>query len=76
MKRLALKLALAAFSSIGVRAFYLPGAAPHNYQDGERVEVFVNALTPMIGATVDGKLVCGRCLLITLRSNSYLARNP
>ncbi|KAF8734986.1 hypothetical protein AX14_003000 [Amanita brunnescens Koide BX004] len=29
-------------------AFYLPGAAPRNYHRGEKVELFVNALTPML----------------------------
>jgi hypothetical protein len=28
-------------------AFYLPGAAPRNYKAGDRVDLFVNALTPM-----------------------------
>ena len=40
-----------------VTAFYLPGAAPHDFQSGERVEVFVNALTPMIGTADNAKLV-------------------
>lgn len=39
-----------------VDAFYLPGSAPHDYQDGERVELFVNALTPIASAD-RGKLV-------------------
>ncbi|KAF9566740.1 hypothetical protein CPC08DRAFT_747235 [Agrocybe pediades] len=34
-------------------AFYLPGAAPHNYAEGDRVELFVNALTPMRSLTND-----------------------
>jgi transmembrane 9 superfamily protein 2/4 len=41
-------------------AFYLPGAAPHNYAKGERVDLFVNALTPMLPGTDDAKLV--RCI--------------
>lgn len=31
------------------RAFYLPGSAPHDYSSDEKVDVFVNALTPVIG---------------------------
>lgn len=42
---------------LSVRSFYLPGAAPHNYAEGEKVELFVNALTPMRSATND-KIVC------------------
>ncbi|KAI0703337.1 Nonaspanin [Cerioporus squamosus] len=38
------------------RAFYLPGAAPHDYRDGEKVELFVNALTPMIAGYDNAKL--------------------
>jgi transmembrane 9 superfamily member 2/4 len=45
-------------SSIPVHAFYLPGAAPHDYREGEKVDLFVNALTPMISGTDDAKLVC------------------
>ncbi|KAI8993096.1 Nonaspanin [Trametes punicea] len=37
-------------------AFYLPGAAPHDYYEGEPVELFVNALTPMIAGHDDAKL--------------------
>ncbi|KAF8658318.1 hypothetical protein AX16_002087 [Volvariella volvacea WC 439] len=37
-------------------AFYLPGAAPHDYREGDKVELFVNALTPMIAGTDDAKL--------------------
>ncbi len=40
-------------------AFYLPGAAPHDYHDGEKVELFVNALTPMIAGYDNAKLVRG-----------------
>ncbi|TFK21965.1 endosomal P24A protein [Coprinopsis marcescibilis] len=29
-------------------AFYLPGAAPRDYVQGEKVDLFVNALTPML----------------------------
>jgi hypothetical protein len=38
-------------------AFYLPGAAPHNYVKGDRVNLLVNALTPMLPGTDDAKLV-------------------
>jgi transmembrane 9 superfamily protein 2/4 len=37
-------------------AFYLPGAAPHNYAKGETVNLFVNALTPMLSGNDDAKL--------------------
>ncbi len=30
-----------------VLSFYLPGAAPHSYAEGDTVELLVNALTPM-----------------------------
>ncbi|RXW24988.1 hypothetical protein EST38_g874 [Candolleomyces aberdarensis] len=39
-----------------IHAFYLPGAAPRNYADGEQVDLFVNALTPMLAGTDDSKL--------------------
>jgi transmembrane 9 superfamily protein 2/4 len=42
-----------------INAFYLPGTAPHNYARGEQVNLFVNALTPMLAGTDDAKLV--RC---------------
>lgn len=38
-------------------AFYLPGAAPHDYHEGDKIELFVNALTPMLSGTDDAKLV-------------------
>ncbi|CDO74465.1 hypothetical protein BN946_scf184979.g20 [Trametes cinnabarina] len=47
-------LALSLLST--VHAFYLPGAAPHDYHEGEPVELFVNALTPMIAGHDDAKL--------------------
>lgn len=75
MRRLALHLALAVLLSTDAQAFYLPGAAPHNFQDGERVEVFVNALTPMIGATENGKLVCCNDLVPLRMLTFCLARN-
>ena len=44
-------------SSIPVHAFYLPGAAPHDYRATENVDLFVNALTPMLAGSDDAKLV-------------------
>ena len=58
MKRRSLGLLLVAAAVSPANAFYLPGAAPHDYHDGERVDLFVNALTPMIGAADNAKLVC------------------
>jgi len=43
-------------SSIPVHAFYLPGAAPHDYGVAEKVDLFVNALTPMLSGSDDAKL--------------------
>lgn len=40
-----------------VAGFYLPGAAPHDYQPGEKVDLFVNALTPMLANEEHAKLV-------------------
>ncbi|KAG1751581.1 uncharacterized protein EDB91DRAFT_1243827 [Suillus paluster] len=37
-------------------AFYLPGAAPHNYKQSDPVNVYVNALTPMLTGTDNSKL--------------------
>ncbi|KAI0690896.1 Nonaspanin TM9SF [Cytidiella melzeri] len=37
-------------------AFYLPGAAPHDYRAGEQVQLFVNALTPMLAAHDNAKI--------------------
>ena len=39
-------------------AFYLPGAAPRDYSEGDKVDIFVNALTPMIAGYDNAKLVC------------------
>jgi transmembrane 9 superfamily protein 2/4 len=39
-------------------AFYLPGAAPHNYVQGDPVDVYVNALTPILAGSDNSKLVC------------------
>ena len=41
-----------------IYAFYLPGAAPHNYIEGEKVDLFVNALTPMLSGAKSAKIVC------------------
>ena len=57
MQLAASALLLTSLISTGVNAFYLPGAAPHDFQEGERVELFVNALTPIIGSTDNAKLV-------------------
>ncbi|KAJ7346662.1 Nonaspanin TM9SF [Mycena albidolilacea] len=38
------------------RAFYLPGAAPHNFLEGDDVPLFVNALTPMLTGSDNAKL--------------------
>lgn len=42
---------------VSVSAFYLPGAAPRNFEQGEQVDLFVNALTPMLSGKDDSKLV-------------------
>jgi transmembrane 9 superfamily protein 2/4 len=57
--RLLSRVALVALvaSSISVHAFYLPGAAPHDYKAREKVDLFVNALTPMLSGSDDAKLV-------------------
>ncbi|KAF9227325.1 Nonaspanin [Gyrodon lividus] len=47
---------LVLLSLANVNAFYLPGAAPHNYEQGEQVDLFVNALTPMLSGNDDSKL--------------------
>ncbi|KAF9528449.1 Nonaspanin [Crepidotus variabilis] len=39
-----------------IQAFYLPGAAPHSYAQGDKVDLFVNALTPMMTGTTGSKL--------------------
>jgi len=49
--------ALAVLLPLCANAFYLPGAAPHDYTLGEKVNVFVNALTPMLSGHDDSKLV-------------------
>ncbi|KAJ7647298.1 Nonaspanin TM9SF [Roridomyces roridus] len=45
-----LQLLLLASTASTARAFYLPGAAPHNFIQGEQVPLYVNALTPMLTA--------------------------
>ncbi|KAI0045275.1 Nonaspanin TM9SF [Auriscalpium vulgare] len=45
-----------ALSVLDAHAFYLPGAAPHDYKAGEEVDLFVNALTPMLAGTENAKL--------------------
>lgn len=49
---LALLLTVPSFAS----AFYLPGAAPKDYQAGERIPVNVNRLNPLMNA-IDSKIV-------------------
>ncbi|KAG2016055.1 endosomal P24A protein [Coprinopsis cinerea AmutBmut pab1-1] len=39
-----------------LQAFYLPGAAPRDYAEGDQVDLFVNALTPMLSGSSDAKL--------------------
>jgi hypothetical protein len=48
-------------------AFYPPGAAPHDYAYGEKVDLFVNALTPTLPS--DAKLVCSYWGLLYLSIN-------
>jgi transmembrane 9 superfamily protein 2/4 len=35
---------------LATEAFYLPGVAPHDYRQGERVDLTVNPITPKIDA--------------------------
>lgn len=57
----AIRLATLALSlALSSNAFYLPGAAPRNYAKGDQVDLFVNALTPMLSGKEDAKLVCFR----------------
>lgn len=62
---------------VGVSAFYLPGAAPRNFEQGEQVDLFVNALTPMLSGKDDSKLVRWLDILceVTL-TRPYSTRNP
>lgn len=48
------------FLGICAHAFYLPGAAPHDYALGDQVNVLVNALTPKLLGKDDPKLVSCR----------------
>lgn len=43
------------------QAFYLPGSAPRDYIEGDKVDVLVNVLTPVIGP--EAKLVRVHCPL-------------
>lgn len=43
--------ALATLLSLSsTKAFYLPGSAPRDYLEGEKIDVFVNTLTPMLNS--------------------------
>ncbi|KAF8829200.1 hypothetical protein HHX47_DHR3000931 [Lentinula edodes] len=56
MKVIPLAISVSSFAFFS-NAFYLPGAAPRNYAQGEQVDLFVNALTPMISGKDDAKLI-------------------
>jgi len=58
-----------------VSSFYLPGAAPHDYVRGDKVDLYVNALTPMLSSSVDSKLVCASELYL-YRVLRLFNRNP
>lgn len=62
---------------LSASAFYLPGAAPRNFEKGEQVDLFVNALTPMLTGKDESKLVRYPDGLadVTL-TQLYSARNP
>lgn len=49
---------LALLTAQSAHAFYLPGAAPKDYKKGDKVELYVNALTPMLASNENSKLVC------------------
>lgn len=51
-------LSCAVFSSLlsCAHAFYLPGAAPHDYHAGDQVNLLVNALTPMLAGADNAKI--------------------
>ncbi|PPQ98606.1 hypothetical protein CVT24_003939 [Panaeolus cyanescens] len=58
-----------------VNAFYLPGAAPRNYVEGEQVDLFVNALTPMLSGSNGAKLASVyNCIVVFCLPPS--CRNP
>ncbi|KAG6869121.1 hypothetical protein C0993_001686 [Termitomyces sp. T159_Od127] len=46
--RTSLLVASTLWATLSTNAFYLPGAAPHDYKLNEKVAVFVNALTPKL----------------------------
>ncbi|KAG6861099.1 hypothetical protein C0995_004036 [Termitomyces sp. Mi166 len=54
--RLVLLVASTYWATLCAHAFYLPGAAPHDYQLNEKVALFVNALTPKLLNGDDDKL--------------------
>lgn len=43
-------VAVAAMAFAPAHAFYLPGTAPRDYKPGEKIDVFVNTLTPMLNS--------------------------
>jgi len=49
--------ALLTLLPLAADAFYLPGASPHDYEQRDPVNVYVNALTPMLTGSDDSKLV-------------------
>ena len=48
---------VALLTAQSAHAFYLPGAAPKDYKKGDKVELYVNALTPMLAGNEHAKLV-------------------
>ena len=48
---------LLVLQTLRVDAFYLPGAAPHDYHEGDEVNLLVNALTPMLAGSGNAKIV-------------------
>ena len=64
------------------QAFYLPGAAPHDYHEGEQINLFVNALTPMLAGSEHAKIVRMRYSSCATPKANFLAtvatyvRNP
>ena len=58
-----------------VAGFYLPGAAPHDYKRGEKVDLLVNALTPMLANEEHAKLVRLQSIS-TLLTILTICRNP
>jgi hypothetical protein len=74
---LALGSALTILFPLSAYSFYLPGTAPHNYIHGEEVNLFVNALTPMLAGTDDAKLVrdLRKETDVMALTNPYVARN-